>query len=301
VLPVFPDPTTYDEAARYLLMRAGAFLLYWLLRLKPSQVRFDSWLPTQLTLPGVKQRLCDGIARLADLEHGEAPFAAIVEIQTRPDGTMPGRLLLAGGLVLLLLKPEPLPGDRYELLAIVINLTGKGKSTRRMALGDTAWTLVPCELDVETLDAGKILEEIATGKAPRELLALIPLMQRGSEDGIMSRWQEVVEMDTDLGRRGDYSLALVFADAVGLRPNWEPTVRGLKMIESPLVREWKDEARVEAKVDAVVRVVRARYKGAPEELADGIRRCRDLATLDRWLDSALAVDDLGEFRRQTGL
>ena len=77
------------------------------------------------------------------------------------------------------------------------------------------------------------------------------------------------------------------------------------MIESPLVREWKDEARaegrVEAKVEAVVRLVKVRHKGAPDEVTEGIRGCRDLATLDRWLDSALGVDDLGEFRQRTGL
>ena len=108
-------------------------------------------------------------------------------------------------------------------------------------------------------------------------------------------------MDTDLGHRGDYSLAGVFADAVGLRGKWEPAIKGLNMIESPLVREWKDAARVETKVDDVVRVVKARYKGAPDEVAAEIRRCKDLDTLDRWLDAAATVDDLGEFRRQTGL
>jgi hypothetical protein len=297
MLPVFPDPTTYDEAPRYLLMRGGAFLLYWLLRLTPSQIRFDRWLPAQLTLPGVQQRLCDGIARLADLEHGEAPFAAIVEIQTRPDGTMPGRLLLAGGLVLLLLKPEPLPGDRYELLAIVINLTGQGQSARRMALGDTEWTLLPRELNVADLDAGEMLEEIAAGRTPRELLALIPLMQRGGEDGIIKRWLEVVEMDTDLGRRGDSSLALVFADALKVRDKWEPTIKGLKMIESPLVREWKAETAG----NYLARVVKARYKAAPEEVTAAIHRCLDLDKLDSWLDVALTVDTIEEFRQKTGL
>jgi hypothetical protein len=214
MLPAFPDPTTYDEAARYLLQRAGAGPIGWLLRLGPQQVRFDGWLPTQLTLPGVKQRLCDGIARLADLERGGAPAAALVEVQTRPDGTMPGRLLLAGGLCLLLLKPTPLPGDRYELAALVVNLTGKGNSARRMALGATQWTLVPCELDVETLDAGAVLDEIAAGEAPRELLALIPLMKGGGEGGMIARWLAAAGSDGDAGRRGDYSLALVFSAGV---------------------------------------------------------------------------------------
>ena len=309
MLPAFPDLTTYDEAARYLLVRAGATLLEWLLRLDPSQVRFEGWLQSQLTLPGVKQRLCDGIARLADLERGGTPFAALVEIQTRPDVTMPGRLLLAGGLCSLLLKPTPLPGDRYELTAIVINLTGTGRSARRMVLGDTQWTLVPCEVDVEALEASALLEEIAAGKVPRELLALIPLMKRGAEDAIIARWLEVAGSDPDAGRRGDYSLALVFSEAVRCRDKWEIALKGFNMIESPLVREWKDAARIEGKIegkietkiDWLLRVVRGRYKGEAEPLSEGIRACRDPETLDRWLDVALAVEALAEFRKQTGL
>jgi hypothetical protein len=113
-----PPPTRYDQAARYLLLRAGALLFSWLLRLTPAQLRFERWLPTQLTLPGARQRLCDGIAELADLRGGGRPFAAILEVQTAPDATMTGRLLLAGGLLWLTVKPARLPGDRYELVGV---------------------------------------------------------------------------------------------------------------------------------------------------------------------------------------
>ncbi len=120
-----PPSTRYDQAARYLLRRAEALLFYWQLRLNPTQLRFERWLPTQLTLPGIKERLCDGIAELADLQQGGRPFAGILEVQTVPDATMAGRLLLAGGLLWLTVKPTQLPGDRYELVGVVINLTGK--------------------------------------------------------------------------------------------------------------------------------------------------------------------------------
>src|SRR5580693_8633386 len=120
-----PPSTRYDQAARYLLLQAGSLLFCWLLRLTPVQLRFERWLPTQLTLPGTRQRLCDAIAELTDLQRGGLPFAALLEVQTAPDGTMTGRLLLAGGLVWLTVKPTPLPGDRYELVGIVLNLTGK--------------------------------------------------------------------------------------------------------------------------------------------------------------------------------
>jgi hypothetical protein len=150
-----PPPTRYDQAARYLLLRAGALLFGWLLRRTAAQLRFERWLPTQLTLPGTRQRLCDGIAELADLERGGLPFAGIVEVQTAPDATMTGRLLLAGGLLWLTVKPTQLPGDRYELVGIVLNLTGKGDATRQCVLGTAEWTLRPVEVNLEALDAGE--------------------------------------------------------------------------------------------------------------------------------------------------
>ncbi len=218
---------------------------------------------------------------------------------------MPGRLLLAGGLCWLLLRPAPLPGNRYDLAAVVVNLTGRGRSALSTALGDTQWALVPCELDVETLAAAVILEQVAAGAVPRELLALIPLMNRGGEDGIIARWLEVAGGDADASRRADYSLAVVFAEAVGGRDKWATALKGFNMIESLLVQEWKAAARLEgemrAKVDAVVRVVRGRYKGEGEQVTVAIRACRDADTLDRWLDIAATADTLAEFRTQTGL
>jgi hypothetical protein len=133
--------------------------------------------------------LCDGIAELVNLQRGGLPFAAILEVQTVPDATMPGRLMLAGGLLWLTVKPTQLPGDRYELVGIVLNLTGKGDATRQCVLSTAEWTLRPIEVNLETLDAAEVMEQMAAGLIPLELLALIPLMQRGgnrvsSSDGV---------------------------------------------------------------------------------------------------------------------
>ncbi len=80
--------TRYDQAARYLLAAAGGRLFDWLYG-PVSGVRFVRWLPTQLTLPNAPQRLCDLVGELADDNRGGAPVAALVEIQTVPDATMP--------------------------------------------------------------------------------------------------------------------------------------------------------------------------------------------------------------------
>jgi hypothetical protein len=296
-----PPPTRYDQAARYLLLRAGPLLLSWLLRLTPARLRFERWLPTQLTLPGTRQRLCDGIAELADLQRGGLPFAALLEVQTAPDPTMTGRLLLAGGLLWLTVKPTQLPGDRYELVGIVLNLTGRGDATRQCVLGTAEWTLRPVEVNLETLDAGELLEQIAVDQAPRELLALIPLLHGGGQAGIIQRWSELVSAETDLRRRADYALALVFAERVGLRDVWHDALKGFAMIESPLIAELLAGAKTEAKVETLLRVLQKRYRELPEELTAAVRACTDSAQLERWLDVALEAETLAQFRQQAGL
>ena len=72
------------------------------------------------------------------------------------------------------------------------------------------------------------LDQILAGKAPRELLALIPLMKRGGDDGIISQWKGIVGAETDPPRLADSGLAVMFAHAVG-RDLWENAVKELKM------------------------------------------------------------------------
>jgi hypothetical protein len=298
-LPLSPS-TRYDQAARYLLQKAGALFFWWLLRRSAAQLRFERWLSAQLTLPGVPQRLCDGIAELSDLERGGPPFAAILEVQTEPDVNMPGRLMLAGGLVWLTVKPTTLPGDRYELLAVVLNLTGKGDAARTCVLGTAEWTLRPEERNLETLDAGAVLEEIAAGTAPRELLAFIPLMHYDDEDAIIQHWRTIVGAETDLRRRGDYTLALVFAERVG-RDAWQNALEGFSMIESPLIAELLTGAQIKEKVETLLHTIQKRFGELPEGARATIQACADREQLRRWFDAALEAQTLAQFRQQTGL
>lgn len=295
-LPLTP-PTRYDLLARYVVTQAGALFFLWCLRRSSGRVRFARWLPAQLTLPGVPERLCDGMAELIDLEHGGSPFAGLVEIQTQPDPLMPGRLLLAGGLCWLTVKPTPLPGDRYELVGIVLNLTGVGTTARSCRLGTAEWTLTPIEINLETYDAYDLLGLIAAGRAPRELLALIPLLCRGGDPGIIARWRELVAAEPDTRRRGDCALARFFAERVGRRPAWEHVMEGLEMVESPMIAEML----INEKCKAVIRVLRKRLSQVPEELLDKIRACTDGEVFDRWLDAAAEAQTLQQFRDSTGL
>lgn len=277
----------------------------------PEQLRFVRWLPTALTLPGLAERLCDGIADLVDEAAGGVPEVALLEIQTVPDSTMPGRLLLAGGLLWLTVKPAPLRGDRYVLSGIVVNLTGIGIGTaaQTWTVGDSVWSIKPVEIDCETRDAGALLDEIVAGTAPRELLAFIPLMKRGAEDGIIERWRTLVTAEEDLQRRGDYSLALVFAERVGRDEQWARALEGFTLIESPMIARLLAEhgskveakGRLEGKIEGLVRVLGRWGQPVPADLLAAIRSCTDGARIDTWFDAALAVGSLAEFRQQANL
>src|SRR3954462_9490201 len=114
--------TNYDEASRHLNRNTEGAMMRWFLRMDEEQVRFERWMDSLLFTPGVKQRLVDAVAHLTDLTQGGKPFAGLVEFQTRPDFDMPGRMMVAGGLCLLTVRPTGLPGDRFALCAIVVNL-----------------------------------------------------------------------------------------------------------------------------------------------------------------------------------
>ena len=324
--------TRYDQAARYLLVKASGALFEWLTGLPPDRVRFGRWLPAQLTLPGVPERLCDGVAELADLDRGGAPVAALLEVQTQPDATMPGRLMLAGGLLWLTVKPTALPGDRYDLLGVVINLTGTGTAARRCAVGAAEWALRPVELNLEQLDAGTALDQVAAGAAPREVLAFVPLMRRGGDADIINRWRECVAAEPDPRRRGDFSLALVFAERVDRRAAWQNAVEGFSMIESPVIAELLAAAeekaiarglergiaqglaqgvaqgmaqgvaqgKAEGKAETLLRVLAKRFGAVPADVTAAVGRA-GADQLGGWLDDALDATSMAHFRERTGL
>jgi hypothetical protein len=212
-----------------------------------------------------------------------------------------GRMLIAGGMVWRTLKPSPHPGDRYELIAVVVNLTGKGDCARDMTIGTAQWKLKPCEVNLETLDADKVLDEVASGSAPKEVLAWIPLMKNGSEDATITRWLQIVNAEPSLKKRGDYALARIFSGAVGLQDEWKKRLEGLTMIDSPVVKELKDEAFLKGKAESVIDFLQGRFAPIPEDILSRVRTCNDAETLRRWLLKAGTVTTLEQFRLETGL
>ena len=213
-------------------------------------------------------------------------MAALVEVQTKPDPSMFGRLCVAGGILSETVKPNDLPGDRYGLMALVVNLTGIGTSTRNFQTATTAWGISPCEWDVAEEDAGEILAGVTAGTIPQEVLAFIPAMKKGGEPGIIAAWLDLVRQEPDARKRGVLTLAVVFAQLTNCVDAWKKALEGFDVMESTVVNEWKAEARREgernAKAEITLRLIQKWSGGIPEDLGRTIRSCNDTAKIDAW-------------------
>src|SRR3954471_3454254 len=122
-------PNRFDQAARYLAKLEPVLFLCWLLKVPADAVLFRGWLDTRLIpFPGESDRFCDTVAHVEDVKRGQIPWAIVLEFQGEPDPLMFGRLLAYGGQVWLEKKPSEERGDRFQIGAVVVNLTGRGQT-----------------------------------------------------------------------------------------------------------------------------------------------------------------------------
>ena len=290
-------PNPFDQACRYLLRRCPALLL-WLLDATEEVVLFIRWLNAKLTIPGFPERENDMIAHVRRQDQGGQPWAIPIEFQVEPDALMFGRFLVYEGLIWLLEKPTEHPGDRFNLVGLVVNLTGIGTTGQ-----DMVWTagkgtgLQPIERNLQRFRASDVLDQIAAGKAPRAALALIPLMIGGGEPGIVQRWLEVAQLEPEERWRADFCLARVFAELTGLQEAWKIALEGFNVRQSAVVNEWKAEAS--ARILCIV--LKSRFGSLPEELAGRIAQTTDVDLLERWGTFAGEASSLDEFRQKAGL
>jgi hypothetical protein len=291
----------YDQASRYGAKLDPAGLLAWLLPEAPADVRFRAWLDTRtLPWPGDPERTCDTVAHLGDAD-AAVHWAVPVEFSLEPDGLMFGRLLVYLGQLWREQRPLPEPGQHYQLGAVVVNLTGRGRSSRDFALRQTGLRtcLQVVERNLADEDAAAILAGIAAGAIARCLLPWVPLMRGGVESAMLAQWVALAGAELDAKRRADYGgLALVFAEAADRRPVWKEALRGWNMVESQQVLEWITEGEVKGLAESVLRLLALRFPpGAPADLTAQIRATTDAAQLRRWFDAAVAAASLEAFRQ----
>jgi hypothetical protein len=212
---------------------------------------------------------------------------------------MSDRLMILLGLVRLTHRPSPEPGDRYWVGAVVVNLTGKGSAERDLEWRGAGMRLLlqPREWNLAQESAARTLQQVKQGLAPQEALAWIPLMQGGSDPGILREWLRLAGRETDPQRRADLGLVLVFAELAGNQDLWREALKGWNMQEPQIVKEWQAETRA----DDLLRILQKRFKAVPEDLRTAILAVKDLDQLGNWIDLAVSVRTLRAFRKQANL
>ena len=295
----------YDQASRYLAKRDPLGWLRWLLPRLTDAWEFDGWLDTRtIPFPGEPDRVCDTVGCLYEKASPGRRWALALEFQAQPDEAMFGRLLEYLGRLWRERRPTGDSPRRYDVVALVVNLTGRGDTARDLRLGRTGLRtcLRVAERNVATEDAGRTLRGIKAGRIARCVLAMIPLMQGGADPGIISQWRPLAEAEPDAGRRGDYGgLALVFAELAGCHAAWNEALRGWNVKQSKQVLEWQAEGELKGRAESVLHLLERRTGAAvPSDLAAKIRNTKDLATLKRLLDAADEVISLDEFLGRVG-
>jgi hypothetical protein len=331
-------PNPFDQASRYTAKLDPLGLLRWLLLRLAATIHFRLWLDARtLPFPGHPDRTCDTVAGLVDDAAPDRWWALPIEFQHAPDPEMFGRLLEYLGRLWRELRPPGPPSNRFDVAAVVVNLTGRGQSSRRMKLGktglETALQVGECNLEQE--DAAATLRGIARRRVARCILPWIPLMHGGGEAAIIAQWKRVAEAEPDARRRADYGgLALVFAELAACRLEWKSALEGWNVEQSVQVLEWQAQAynrgkaegiaegkaegiaegkaegiaegkaegiaegKAEGKAEAVLHLAERRLgKPVPAALAAQIRATTDLAKLNQWFDATIDLTSPDDFRR----
>jgi hypothetical protein len=301
----------YDQACRYLLRLFAVPLLAWLLRLDAGKLDFAGWLDTRgLPWPGEPDRTCDTVARLRDPEQGGLPFAVPVEFSVKPDPNMFGRGLRYLGGLWEEYRPSDNPGDRFEVALVVVNLRGRGRSSRRMRLtGTRLFTgLRVVERNLSRISARKALQRLEDGVWPPALLAWIPLFRGADAEDIIREWRRLADLQIDADVRKALGLAAVFAEAARRLELWRPAVEGLNVAESLIIKEWTANARkegetkgrIEGKIETLLPFLK-KLGAVPSDLEQAIRAVTDPARVDALIAATLSSVTIDDFRRAAGL
>jgi hypothetical protein len=293
----------FDKASRSIATLDPRAFLSWALRLPPSAFTFRGWIDARgIAFPGEPDRAGDTVAHIENAtEHG-VPWAIAVEFQIRPDADMFGRLLsyLAG--IWLNRRPDDVRGSRFNLGAVVVNLTGFGTTSQMMS-----WAEPALQMELRAVDrnlayesATELLTRLEAGEWSRCLLPWVPLMSGAENPETIDRWVALGSSEPDRQRRAQFgAIALLFARRVSRGKIWEDKLMGWNVEESTYVNEWiavgekRGEARgkeigsMEAAQTSILRLGTKKFGPVSHETEAALRAIQDRARLERILDRIL--------------
>lgn len=234
--------TDFDQACAYLMHLGKIHMILWLLGLKLGDMKFESWLRTKnIPWPGQENRTCDTVAHLTDERTHGIPWMIVIEFQIEADELMFGRLLGYIGSCWIVHKPSKHSGDRFQVGAVVVNLTGRGNCSRQMQLeGSQVVThMQVVEWNFQDQSAETLLEKIVAGEAPRLALVWLPLFQGGGDDKVIERAVQLADEETDPNVRRAFELILLFAEKAGCLDPWRKALEGFNLTRSEIADQWR--------------------------------------------------------------
>jgi hypothetical protein len=263
------------------------------------------------------------VAELEQVEPPGPPWLVPTEFQTQPDPTMTGRLLKKLGSLWLEHRPDPLPDSRYQLAAVVINLTGTRQSAPAsrdyhlpsppLAEGEPAqaeaepegkqepdWlglSLHVAEIYLAEESAEQALADVAAGREGQWLLALVPLMQNGGQAGTIKEWTTLAAGLEDSRLRGELgALALVLAELTPDWQAWQDALKGWNMQESQTVLGWINQGKLESLQSTLRKQLEKRFGPLPPEWLQRIDALQDTAKLEAALLEVVSIESLEELK-----
>lgn len=280
-------------------MRRGP-LLAWLARIAPEVMAFDRWLTTVLSLPDEPERTCDTSAAVRRLDQGGFPWAIVAEFQSDPDAEMFGRMLEYLGRLWRVERPTRLPGDRFNLLGVVVNLIGGGTASRSMVWSPQAHTtLHVCQWNMASENASALLDSVTANQVPRAALVFAPLMQRGGESGIIERWLELANAETDAELKANLGAAVTPAELVDANRKdvWATALEGFNVQESTVINGWMTAGMARL----IVGILQERFGPVPEVVRTRLTQTQSDEQLRHWAMPASSIGTLAEFQRALGV
>ncbi len=301
----------FDQAARTVAELEAGPLLAWLAARAGLVVQFREWF-SERTPPraGSAERIADQVALLDDPARPEQPWLFVLEFMTAPD---------AGKLDVTLEEAATLRSRarwgldrrrRFNVLTALIHLTGRAPETDRDMRTPAGFGTFhrPLIWDIETEDASAILDAVTSATQPVALLYWLPLMTRGGEEIIITRWREAIAaLVPDRQCRADVVyLALTFAELARNYLAWERGLEGLDVGDSIIATRMRDQGRMEGslvnKRQYLVELVNIKFPGAMSaEVRLVIEQQESGSVLDDWFRaaarSATYDDFLADLRR----
>lgn len=272
---------------------------------------FREWADTStVVFPGEPDRICDTVAEFVRRSDSAVRCLLDVEMQSTPHVDMVERQAEYAWRLRREIRFGSGKAGKYQVVGVLVTMTGPRQpellDMTEPDLNGAGPSMRLFQVHLPEMQSGESLDEIETGTVSKCLLPWIPLMAEAEEDGIIERWKELASADdVESQRRSDYGgLALVFAELAGVDNIWKQSLEGWNVVESQQVLEWQEQAsakthletRIATRKSDLLQVIRNRFGGSPEDIELLISEQDSFEELGRWLDAALNVNSVDEFR-----